>query len=134
MYTIAGTCGTPSAAPWRCKPGSSGHSSAAPTALPPGGSRWTPTRIFTAEAASFRGPDDWATAGDTPAEIEGYYAAEPGDVILCQEDQRTTDYGTDTWSFTRLARIDDPTDLQAKLGDGSACVTFSLTQAIDLVR
>ena len=51
---------------------------------------------------------------------------QPGDVILYQGDQITIYYGTNTWSFTRLARIDDPTGLQEKLGSGTVSVTFSL--------
>lgn len=53
---------------------------------------------------------------------------EPGDVILYQGNQVTIYYGTNTWSFTRLAKIDDPTDLAEKLGDGAVAVTFSLEQ------
>lgn len=51
---------------------------------------------------------------------------EPGDIILYQGNQITIYYGTNTWSFTRLARIDDPTDLKAKLGEGTVQITFSL--------
>ena len=47
-------------------------------------------------------------------------------MILYQGNQITIYYGTNTWSFTRLARIDDPTGLQEKLGDGTVAVTFSL--------
>ena len=52
---------------------------------------------------------------------------EPGDVILYQGNQITIYYGTNSWNFTRLARIDDPSELQEKLGSGSISVTFSLT-------
>ena len=52
---------------------------------------------------------------------------EPGDIILYQGNQITIYYGTNSWNFTRLARIDDPSDLQEKLGSGSISVTFSLT-------
>lgn len=51
---------------------------------------------------------------------------EPGDVILYQGNQITIYYGTNTWNFTRLAKIDDPADLQARLGEGRVQVTFSL--------
>lgn len=51
---------------------------------------------------------------------------EPGDVILYQGNQITIYYGTNSWSFTRLARIDDPAGLKEKLGDGTVQVTFSL--------
>ena len=37
---------------------------------------------------------------------------QPGDVILYQGNQITIYYGTNSWSFTRLATIDDPTDLE----------------------
>lgn len=47
-------------------------------------------------------------------------------MILYQGDQITIYYGTNTWSFTRLARIDDPSSLQEKLGDGTVSITFSL--------
>lgn len=48
------------------------------------------------------------------------------DVILYQGNQITIYYGTNTWSFTRLARIDAPIGLREKLGDGAVTVTFSL--------
>ena len=53
---------------------------------------------------------------------------EPGDVILYQGDQITIYYDTNSWNFTRLARIGNTTkkELLAALGDGSASVTFSL--------
>ena len=51
---------------------------------------------------------------------------QPGDVILYQGNQITIYYGTNSWRFTRLARIDDPSGLQEKLGDGTVSVTFSL--------
>ena len=50
----------------------------------------------------------------------------PGDVILYQGNQITIYYGVNSWNFTRLAKIDDPSGLQEKLGDGTVTVTFSL--------
>ena len=53
---------------------------------------------------------------------------QPGDVILYQGDQITIYYDTNSWNFTRLARIGNTTkeELLAALGDGNASVTFSL--------
>ena len=51
---------------------------------------------------------------------------QPGDVILYQGNQITIYYGTNSWNFTRLARIDDPANLEEKLGEGTVSVTFSL--------
>lgn len=52
---------------------------------------------------------------------------EPGDIILYQGNQITIYYGTNSWNFTRLAKVDDPSGLQEKLGSGTVSVTFSLT-------
>lgn len=51
---------------------------------------------------------------------------EPGDIILYQGDQITIYYDTNSWNFTRLAKINDPSDLKEKLGKGTIQVTFSL--------
>ena len=64
--------------------------------------------------------------GTTLTRNDTQITTEPGDVILYQGNQITIYYGTNSWSFTRLARIDDPTDLRAKLGEGAVQVTFSL--------
>ncbi len=50
----------------------------------------------------------------------------PGDVILYQGDQITIYYDENTWSFTRLARIENVTqaELKAALGDGDVTVRF----------
>ncbi len=52
----------------------------------------------------------------------------PGDVILYNGDQLTIHYGNNSWSYTRLAKIDDVTDLQTKLGTGTQSVVLSLAQ------
>ncbi len=55
-------------------------------------------------------------------------ATEPGDVILYQGNQITVYYDTNSWNFTRLARIRNATkeELLAALGDGDVSVKFSL--------
>lgn len=51
---------------------------------------------------------------------------EPGDVILYQGDQITIYYGTNSWNFTRLAKIQNVEHLKEALGKESVQVTFSL--------
>ena len=68
-----------------------------------------------------------APLGTTLTRSDEQITTEPGDVILYQGNQITIYYGTNSWNFTRLARIDDPTDLQEKLGEGTVQVTFSLS-------
>lgn len=64
--------------------------------------------------------------GTTLTRNDTRITTQPGDVILYQGNQLTIYYGTNTWNFTRLAKIDDSTNLQAKLGTGTVQVTFSL--------
>ena len=64
--------------------------------------------------------------GTTLTRNDTRITTQPGDVILYQGNQITIYYSTNSWTFTRLAKIDDPTDLQAKLGEGTVQVTFSL--------
>lgn len=64
--------------------------------------------------------------GTTLTRNDTRITTQPGDVILYQGNQITIYYGTNTWNFTRLAKINDSTDLQAKLGAGTVQVTFSL--------
>ncbi len=53
---------------------------------------------------------------------------EPGDLILYQGNSITIYYDKNTWSFTRLGKIDDVTQSELKeiLGEGDVTVTFSL--------
>lgn len=67
-----------------------------------------------------------SSLGTTLTRNDTRITTQPGDVILYQGNQITIYYGTNTWNFTRLAKINDSTDLQAKLGTGTVQVTFSL--------
>ena len=53
---------------------------------------------------------------------------EPGDIMLYLGNQITIFYGTNTWSYTRLGRIDNVTQAELKeiLGSGNVTVTLSL--------
>ena len=80
----------------------------------------------TVEMEDYGGFEKVGPLGTTLTRNDAQISTEPGDVILYQGNQITIYYGTNTWSFTRLARINDPTDLRDKLGDGTVAVTFSL--------
>ena len=49
-----------------------------------------------------------------------------GDIVLYQGNQIVVFYGSNSWSYTRLARINDLTGWQEALGSGDITVTFSL--------
>lgn len=81
---------------------------------------------LTIEMEDYGGFEKVGPLGTSLTQNDAQITTEPGDIILYQGNQITVYYGTNTWSFTRLARIDDPTDLQEKLGDGTVSITFSL--------
>lgn len=56
---------------------------------------------------------------------------EPGDVILYQGNQITIYYSNNTWSFTRLGKVQgvNQTELKSILGDGNPTVIFSLKKS-----
>ena len=51
-----------------------------------------------------------------------------GDLILYQGSNLVIYYAQNSWNFTRLGRIDDPTGLRDALGSGSVSVTLSLAE------
>lgn len=75
---------------------------------------------------NYGGFEKVGSLGTTLTRNDTRITTQPGDVILYQGNQITIYYGTNTWNFTRLAKINDSTDLQAKLGTGTVQVTFSL--------
>ena len=80
----------------------------------------------TIEMEDYGGFEKVGPLGTTLTRNDTQITTQPGDVILYQGNQITIYYATNSWNFTRLARIDDPTDLKTKLGDGTVQVTFSL--------
>lgn len=81
---------------------------------------------LTIQMEDYGGFEKVGPLGTTLTRNDESITTQPGDVILYQGNQITIYYGTNTWNFTRLATIDDPTDLQTKLGEGTVSVTFSL--------
>ena len=80
----------------------------------------------TVEMDDYGGFEKVGPLGTTLTRSDEQITTQPGDVILYQGNQITIYYGTNSWSFTRLARIDDPSGLQEVLGEGTVSVTFSL--------
>ena len=80
----------------------------------------------TVQMSDYGGFEKVGPLGTTLPRSDQQITTEPGDVILYQGDQITIYSGTNSWNFTRLARIDDPTDLREKLGNGTISITFSL--------
>ncbi len=50
----------------------------------------------------------------------------PGDFVLYSSNQIVLFYGSNSWAYTRLGRVDDPAGLKEALGDGDVDITFQL--------
>ena len=70
--------------------------------------------------------------GDLPFSLpanDGNITTSAGDVILYQGSKLTIYYDTNTWNFTKVARIRDAdSSLKSKLGEGIVKATFTITE------
>lgn len=66
-----------------------------------------------------------ALGADLPAS-NSQITTQPGDIVLYQGNQIVIFYGSNSWSYTMIGRIDDLTGLEEALGDGNVTVTFFL--------
>lgn len=64
--------------------------------------------------------------GQTLPTSNSQITAQSGDIILYNANQIVIFYGSNSWSYTRLGRIDDLTGWTEALGRGNVTVTFSL--------
>lgn len=67
--------------------------------------------------------------GTTLTRSDKPITTQPGDIILYQGNQITIYYAPNSWNFTKLAQIEDTSDLKEKLGEGPIEATFSLEKS-----
>jgi len=84
-----------------------------------------PLTIFAHDYGSFEKVGDLGI--DLPRNDE-QITTSPGDIILYQGNQITVYYAQNSWSFTRLGHIDDPSGLREALGSGDVEITFQLAE------
>lgn len=61
-----------------------------------------------------------------PAE-DALITTAPGDIVLYQGKQIVIFYGTNSWSYTPIARVSDLTGWEDALGAGDVTITLSLS-------
>lgn len=74
----------------------------------------------------------WEKVGNLPQHLsttDSHIMAQPGDIMLYQGYQMVIFYGNNSWSYTRLGRIDHTDDLKTWLGNGNVEVIISLNNA-----
>lgn len=85
---------------------------------------------ITVQMSDYAGMEKVGSLGTTLPRNDRQISVGAGDVILYQGNQITIYYGTNSWSFTKLAVIEGATkeNLLDALGHGDVTVTFSLTE------
>ena len=58
--------------------------------------------------------------------INSQTVTQAGDIVLYNGNQIVIFYGSNSWSYTRLGKIDDLTGWKRALGSGDVTVTFSV--------
>lgn len=81
---------------------------------------------LTLELSDYSGFEKVGPLGTSLPTSNQQTTTQAGDIVLYQEDQIVMFYGSNSWSYTRLGRIDDLTGWEETLGSGDVTVTFSL--------
>ena len=81
-----------------------------------------PVTIQMSDYAGFEKVGDLGT--DLPAS-DRQTTTQAGDIVLYQGNQIVIFYGSNSWSYTRLGRIDDLTGWEEALGNGDVTLTLS---------
>ena len=80
----------------------------------------------TIEMSDYAGFEKVGSLGQSLPTSNSQTTTQPGDIVLYQGNQIVIFYGSNSWSYTRLGRIDDLTGWEDALGSGDVTVTFSL--------
>lgn len=80
----------------------------------------------TIEMSDYSGFEKVGALGANLPTSNSQMTTQAGDIVLYQGNQIVIFYGSNSWSYTRLGRIDDLTGLEEALGDGNVTVTFLL--------
>ena len=81
---------------------------------------------ITIEMSDYAGFEKVGSLGQSLPTSNSQTTTQAGDIVLYQGNQIVVFYGSNSWSYTRLGKIDDLTGWTEALGSGSVSVTFSL--------
>ena len=87
---------------------------------------WVEEGPVTLELSDYAGFEKVGPLGRSLPASDGQTTTHAGDIVLYQGDQIVLFYGSNSWSYTRLGRIDDLTGWEDALGSGDVTVTLSL--------
>lgn len=78
------------------------------------------------EMDDYSGFEKVGSLGESLPASNSQMTTHPGDIVLYNGSQIVMFYGSNSWSYTKLAEIDDLTGWEEALGNGSVTVTLSL--------
>lgn len=81
---------------------------------------------LTVELSDYSGFEKVGSLGRSLTQSDKQTVTKSGDLVLYNGSSIVLFYGSNSWSYTKLARIDNPKDLKKALGDEDVKVTFSL--------
>lgn len=77
------------------------------------------------EMNDYAGFEKVGNLGTTLPSSNRQMTAQAGDIVLYNDSQIVLFYGSNSWSYTKLAQVDDLTGWKEALGAGSVTITFS---------
>lgn len=83
---------------------------------------------LTIEMSDYAGFEKVGSLGTRLPASNAQTTTSAGDIVLYNCSQIVIFYGSNSWSYTRLGRIDDLDGWADALGSGDVTVTFSLTE------
>lgn len=77
------------------------------------------------QMSDYSGFEKVGSLGTSLPASDSQITTQAGDIVLYNSSQIVIFYGSNSWSYTRLGRIDDLTGWEEVLGSGDVTVTFS---------
>lgn len=78
------------------------------------------------QMSDYAGFEKVASLGVSLPTSNSQTTTQAGDIVLYSGNQIVIFYGSNSWSYTRLGKIDDLTGWEEALGSGDVTVTFSI--------
>lgn len=80
------------------------------------------------EMSEYGGFEKVGSLGTSLPASNSQMTTQAGDIVLYNSSQIVMFYGSNSWSYTKLAEVEDLTGWEDALGSGSVTVTFSIEQ------
>ena len=83
----------------------------------------------TIDMSDYSGFEKVGSLGQTLSADDKQTTTKAGDIVLYQSNQIVLFYGSNTWSYTRLGKVDDISGLEKALGSGDVRAVFTVSKS-----